>query len=165
MLSATGHGVIRLRVRGARPRLAGVTEQTGTFLLSVPSLHQEHSLKGTQAMKPKELLFLTEPFPRDDTVPILPHADAMDIGIAQLARKLNDTLHVHLPKELPAHLQHGDEKALAVFGAENCIRRINLRHPEDTLGGTEFVQVLKDLLEELYWALPQTESPPYTRWG
>jgi hypothetical protein len=50
----------------------------------------------------------------------------MDLGRAELARKLNDTLRLHLPNPLPASLHHPDEKALAVFGAKNCIRRINI---------------------------------------
>jgi hypothetical protein len=131
------------------------------FLAALPLPYMRNDPERKQAMKTKDALFLTEPLHRYDDLPTLPAeaAEAMDLGRAELARKLNNTLQMHLPTPLPASLHYSDEKAQAVFGAKNCIRRITLRHPDDVLGLEAFIQVVKDLLEELYWALPQTDTP------
>jgi hypothetical protein len=81
----------------------------------------------------------------------IPQSSLIPEDIAELVRRLNNTLWQHLPPHLcqrwPQSL--AEERSLAILGARNCLRRINLDYPDDVLNEDSFAGAVKDLLEAL----------------
>jgi hypothetical protein len=154
-------------MEGARSRLVGVAEEQHPYRLPLLYSREQLRCKGRrrqmrQVAKVKVRKIAEAP------------AQIAPEDLADLAQRLNQTLWEHLPR----HKKHwflsrqsveasgkalGDqtldiaycpvplpeERALAVLGAKNCIRRINFDNPDDVITEEELAQVATDLLEAI----------------